>query len=304
MNTLPNTAWGFATCLYPKNSFKEQLNRIKFVSRATIQYSNYRLLKSQINSHPLIPTVLKNYPRIIEKPLRSFLNTQFSSRDRIHLIVEHYDRLCQLVSLQQLENIYTQRFSVAQFECREIPFDLTLSYENFHEREGELTLALRQNDQRIYSAPVTLGTDEKRQPCLYLGTVQGSRDKNEITKSLTRGCHGLRPKSLMIEYVKIMARHFGCENIYAVSNSHHVYQSKRKTQSRRSFDLDSLITEHGGEAYNAAWSIMTSQSVRHDFADVVSRKRKMYRLRYEFIDDLEQQVQTNLPLLPQNKLNA
>jgi uncharacterized protein VirK/YbjX len=160
-------------------------------------------------------------------------------------------------------------------------------------REGELVLNLFQDDLRIASIAFTLCIAEG-ELCIFIGAVQGIHKGIESEKSLgiyrdlTKDFEGLRPRSFLIEVIKYIATNIGAEKIYAVGDGYrhhrHPYFGAHKAQELLA-DYDSIWLEHGAiPSRREDFFEIPLASSRKPLDAIASKKRAMYRRRYELLD--------------------
>jgi uncharacterized protein VirK/YbjX len=223
-----------------------------------------------------------------------YISSSWRSQDRLSVLASHYEvvtKSCpQLLLLGRNDSLMLSDLSACSVGC-----SLVLDRPVWFMREGELVLNLFQGDLRIASIAFTLCRTES-ELCIFIGAVQGihkgvESDRSlDIYRELTKDFEGLRPRSFLIEAIKCVARNVGVEKIYAIGDGYrhhrHPYFGAQKAQDLAA-NYDAIWLEHGA-----------TLSEREDFFeipmalskkaldDIPSKKRAMYRRRYEFLDDV------------------
>ncbi|MHC8332726.1 DUF535 family protein [Pseudomonas sp. LB3P25] len=222
-----------------------------------------------------------------------YISKSWSSKSRFSVLASHYEvvtKSCpQLLLLGRSDSLILSDLSEWTAGC-----SLVLDRPVWFMREGELVLNLFQGDLRIASIAFTLcRTDTEL--CIFIGAVQGihkgveSERSLNIYRELTKSFEGLRPRSFLIEVIKYIAINVGVEKIYAVGDGYrhhrHPYFGVEKAQELAA-NYDLIWLEHGA-----------TPSEREDFFEIPmvlskkaldsipSKKRAMYRRRYELLDD-------------------
>ncbi|MFJ4386321.1 VirK/YbjX family protein [Pseudomonas sp. NPDC089408] len=182
--------------------------------------------------------------------------------------------------------------------------NLVLDRPMWFKREGELVLNLFQGDLRVASLAFTLCRSEAGLS-LFIGAVQGihkgvdSETSLAIYRDLTKDFEGLRPRSLLLEALKCLARTLGVTQLYAVSDAcrhhRHPYFGRDKGQDLAA-NYDVIWQEHGATASNREdfFSLPLAPAQRAD-ADIPAKKRAMYRRRQTLLDDVFTGLQAALP---------
>ncbi len=163
-------------------------------------------------------------------------------------------------------------------------------------REGQLVLNLFDRDLRVVSLAFTLGKDHDGL-MIMVGAIQGIHngipkdDSLLIFKQMTKLFDGLRPRSLLLEVLRIIARILGANKILAVAdeNRHHrhPYFSKHQEVKFRT-NYNEIWKEHGGiQNISREFYVLPIVSARKAESEISSKKRAMYRRRYQKLDTIE-----------------
>lgn len=181
---------------------------------------------------------------------------------------------------------------------------LVLDRAVWFKREGELVLNLFQGELRVASLAFTLRQLDAGL-CLFVGAVQGihkgidSETSLNIYRELTKDFEGLRPRSLLIEALKCLARYLGVVQIFAVADEYrhhrHPYFGREKALDLGA-NYDVIWQENGAIASARAdfYSLPVAASTRAA-EDVAAKKRAMYRRRQALLDVLFARLQAALP---------
>jgi uncharacterized protein VirK/YbjX len=166
-------------------------------------------------------------------------------------------------------------------------------------REGEMVINVFQHDLRVASMAFTLG---RLDGCVvsYIGAVQGihsgvsTAESLEIYKVLTKDFEGLRPRSLLIEVLKLVLVQFGVKKVFAISEQHRHHRHKYFGNNEKTIfktDYNVFWEEHDGvfDVASGFYTIPIELSIR-DMADIPSKKRSMYKRRYEIINFLKNNI--------------
>ncbi|MHC8400569.1 DUF535 family protein [Pseudomonas sp. MDT1-17] len=222
-----------------------------------------------------------------------YISRSWSSQNKLSVLASHYEvvaKSCpELLLLGRNDRLMLSDLSAFAAGC-----SLVLDRPVWFMREGELVLNLFQGDLRIASIAFTLcRTDTEL--CIFIGAVQGIHKGVEsdrslsIYRDLTKDFEGLRPRSFLIEVIKYIAVNIGVGKIYAVGDGyrhhrHPYFGAEKAKELAANYDL--IWLEHGATA-----------SEREDFFEIPmvpskkaldsipSKKRAMYRRRYELLDD-------------------
>ncbi|MCX2888152.1 MULTISPECIES: VirK/YbjX family protein [Pseudomonas] len=232
-----------------------------------------------------------------------YISQSWAAPQRLDAVASHFELVARqypaLLLLGRDESLTLCDLSRHSPGCR-----LVLDRPIWFKREGELVLNLFQHDLRVASLAFVLCRGQG-ELSLLIGAVQGihkgvdSETSLAIYRELTKDFEGLRPRSLLLEALKCLARTLGVTQLYAVSDAsrhhRHPYFGSDKGQDLAA-NYDAIWQEHGAMA-----------SAREDFcnlplapaqraeADIPAKKRAMYRRRQALLDDVFKRLQAALP---------
>jgi len=282
-----------ACYLYPEGSERQTFNRGKFVLRSLLYRKSLSRVFSLFKCEPLkvLPAV---YPELLDKPMRPYRFACASASQRAAMLENHYQLLLTCYP-ELIAPLYLGEGvglgSYPQSGCR-----IVLRHDGTFRREAELALSIV-DDQglRLYSCAFSLaGSDHALQ--LVIGSMQGPEpgvaNAQEKVRELTKEGQGLRPKSLLVQLVLQLAQAMGAAEVLAVRKRAHVFQAKRyssKQKANLQADYDELWQEFGARDVDASFVALHAQP-RKPLEEIASKKRALYRRRYEWLDQLVQEM--------------
>ncbi|KJG31521.1 DUF535 domain-containing protein [Photobacterium angustum] len=241
---------------------------------------------------PLLERLITVYPSFIEKPLKPYGCVSWDKEQRMQMLKKHLQFMLNnfssnLLNIYQHEGIKLSQITDKNDNIYNIYLDAGYS------REGSLGLTLTDsNDTQLYCISFTVNQDQNH---LHIGALQGPdsdiENRQELIKELTKGLYGLRPKALMVELALIFADAYQLKNITAVSNNGHIYQALRYIGSKRhavSCDYDQIWQEYQGVKESNVTYKLPLLPERKDLSTLNRNKRKLYKNRYQWLDELKQ----------------
>lgn len=262
----------------------------------------------EVFNSPHLAPVLADYPEVITKPLKPYLNVSLTMPERVAMLHDHY---------RFMANTFGHHCSTI-FSVTGLPL-VSFTANNGRQygvrfyrgaiREGALGLSLydMESKQGVYSISFHFNRDGRD---LYIGALQGPSDsipeRQQTIKILTKTAHGLRTKALMLELVLMLGRIMGAERCYAVSNKGHIYKAIRYITSKRNvvtFDYDALWLEYDGAPQDRYFFTLAMQPVRKDVTQLSSSKRRLYTKRYAWLHTLEQNMSLALNALSEGHVD-
>ena len=270
-------------CLFIYNAYKHKAEVISFVNR----------LSALPNGNKL--SVSAQMLGVIEWP---YLHNQWDIRTKLNNIATHYELLAKLKSNLLHMNLGSS-FEILNLSAHSDAVKIVLDRAAWFTREGELLINIYRKSLRIASIAFTLG-EKENVTVAYIGAIQGvhsgisSEDSLALFKLLTKDFEGLRPRSLLLEVLKVVLKKLGVAQIYAVSeqNRHHRHQYFRNNNKTIFVnDYNPIWEENGGilDINTGFYALAITPAIKN-MDDIPSKKRSQYKRRYEIILALEQQV--------------
>ena len=242
--------------------------------------------------NPLLEKLITVYPSFIEKPLKPYGCVSWNKEQRMQMLKKHLQFMLNnfssnFLNIYQHEGIKLSQITDKNDNIYNIYLDAGYS------REGSLGLTLTDcNDTQLYCISFTVNQEQNH---LHIGALQGPdsdfANRQELIKGLTKGLYGLRPKALMVELALIFADAYQLKNITAVSNKGHIYQALRYIGSKRnavSCDYDQLWQEYQGVKESNVTYKLPLLPERKDLSTLNRNKRKLYKNRYQWLDEFKQ----------------
>ncbi len=278
-----------ARYLYPDGSSRKTFNRGKFVLRSLLYRPQLSRVFALFQAEPL-RALPAHYPELLDKPMRPYRFACSTVNQRTEMVEAHY-RLLLARYPTLIEPLYLgQGIELGRYpqsDCR-----ILLRHDGTFRREAELALSIvNERGERLYSCAFSLAGSE-RELALVIGSVQGPEpcvvQPQEQVRALTKAGHGLRPKSLVVMLVLALAEAMGASRVSAVRMRAHIFQARRYSRKKKAClqaDYDELWQEFGAVPLDANF-VRLQPAVRKPLEEVASKKRAMYRRRYEWLDEL------------------
>lgn len=180
-----------------------------------------------------------------------------------------------------------------------------IDYSPWLAREGHLTLSLFKGDFRAFTVAFSLFDWPDTE--LFIGGIQGRNDDRilNLYRDLTKEFHGVRPRDLMLELLRLFALRIGVTALVAVADnnkiSRHPYFRKKGTLG---LNYDEVWQERGGSRIADTHFALPLVGTRRDLNEVAAKKRSMYRRRYEMFDEIEASLPADLAQAERRRFNA
>jgi uncharacterized protein VirK/YbjX len=265
---------------------------------------------------PRMVELWQRQPRLVDKVLRPYLNARWDAGQRATALTEHYRWLfsrfdsAAIHSLYQAPPVELARWGTPGTVSG---LRLCLSYDGAFEREGDLTLGLyglpddpaaNQAEMIVALTLSVVFIGDKRTLCIGCVQAHANVHTREHIKQITKLMYGLRPKSMLVDMARLLARRWET-GLYGIDPDAHPFTSLRYRLSRRkSLAVASMRTgylslwhDQDAHAVCGGWHALSSAEHQRSRAEIPSHKRSMYAKRAVMLADLEQQVHASLSAL-------
>ncbi|MEE3701002.1 VirK/YbjX family protein [Mannheimia haemolytica] len=278
--------WPAAQSLYPNQGKKSYAGkRFRYRLRSWLHHSKIKQFEQFVTQNPQLIPLLNARPNYSYPVAHRFLDKRFSAKQRLQKITDNLLFLPQ--KLANLPPLWEQAVNFGEIIA---DFELWLNINEHQPMEGFWALELR---HRPTNQLVYLLTFGKLDEALLIAVIQGPNfeGSKELVKQLTKSCHGLRPAYLMVETMKALTAVLGYQSLLGIPQK---YQNKsRWVQSKRYVvDYDAIFAESGGKPGNYWQLPLELESKKID--EIPSKKRSMYRKRYEMLANLKQTMELML----------
>lgn len=231
---------------------------------------------------------LQERPELLGVAVWPYIHAGWVFEQKVQAVENHYSQVDRIAP--RLDLSVSESLLVASLDDIRPGLRLVLDRAQWFMREGELVLNIFTLERRLFSVAFSLGLDGERS-VVRIGGLQGVRDENilDVYRELTKSLHGLRPRDFLLDALKSMCSTLGIKTILAIADANrqhrHAYFGAGKSQHLEG-DYDEVWSEHGGVLRESGFFEFHSQIECRSIEDIPSKKRSMYRKRYEFLDSL------------------
>lgn len=256
----------------------------------------FNLLKQNELSH-----LLNHYPEILNKPFRSYQYCNLSTSEKFNNIYSHYSFIQQAFCPETIKMIYASTgFNLLETKLADNTLSLKLYYIGNLGKEGELTLMMLLDNKEIYSIQFSF-IQKSTQNEIYLCGIQSRNDvNNEQLKDITKKMHGLRPRNFIIFALRVLGVYFNISLIQAVKTNYHISNCSRVKKTGKFFaNYNEYWEEESGYDNGQFYTLLTTNR-KKEISDIPSKKRSLFKQRYQLLDEYEIAIKNNLSLLTTN----
>ncbi len=235
-------------------------------------------------------------PEIVGVIAWPYICNSWGADRRISNVIKHYEVIDELRG----RFIFSAPSSLELLDLNDLlpGLHIVVDRPNWFIREGQLAINLFSFQDRTFSLAFSLGieTDER---VAYIGAIQGVHRDGvlEDYKEFTKVLFGMRPRDFLIEVFRMLVQSLGIVRILAIRDAsrHHrsSFYNASKAELLRS-NYDEIWLDRGGVSYGDDFFSLPVGPARKNLDDVPSKKRTMYRRRYEMLDALSSRLQASI----------
>lgn len=271
--------------IYTQTSYFSWEN-IKFQIRKWRAYQAIFRFEKMVNQNPQWIELLNQTPRMAYPLLHTYLDQQFNTpAKKLNIFIHDMYTMQNLAGGQFFQHFLAQKACILAKVNEDLYYQININQLDINEGLWSLSLCSHQHGT-LYAA--SFGFLPNGQ--FLISSLQGPRENGkERVKQLTKELHGLRPQHLTIAMLQLFATYAQHPNILGITQDRQV-KLRWRLKKRVSMNYDVFWQECGGvlnpEGY---WQLDTSHR-RKPETEIASKKRAMYRRRYEMLDSLENDV--------------
>lgn len=281
---------------------KSGLGAIRILKRKLYYVAkSWRLISSlQVYIHPQIGSplqrVMSQRPELVGATVWPYICTSWGAETRLQKIYEHFKAIEQLKGIPYFP--VNEQLSLLDLADVADNLRVVLDQPKWFMREGLYAINLFVLENRIYTLAFSFAFDEGA-VVAYVGAIQGVDVEGILGdyKDLTKALHGMRPRDFLVEMFRTFCRCMGVTKIYAVDDAKRQHRSSyfgSKKSGELLLNYNDIWLERGGVRDSEDFFVLSVETPMRSLDEVPSKKRAMYRRRYELLQSIEERVQANL----------
>ena len=288
--------------IYNLNNPREAHRFAVFLARCCLHPQRMKRLEKFFNQSEVLKKIAEVYPFVYEQPTRAFFYHKSTFDERMTLVTDHMKFLTENLREDFLINVYAENF----FELWKMPIDDELGdlHLGFYVKPGQrkeslMSIMFQLDDETpIYQILfwiaradlLNFGGDGY---AMWIGAMQGPNvdDAKEIIKVITKKSHAYRTKNLILYAAQSLARALGLQKIFAVTNAGYYANNHIRRDRKLKTSFSDFWEECGGHlTSDERFFSLPLIETRKSFDEIPTRKRAVYRRRFELLDSLDAAV--------------
>lgn len=227
---------------------------------------------------PRMSAIHARDPYLFDRPQHRYINRGFSAAQRYATMFSHY----RFVRSQLPDVVVDAMYRNGQVTLGEVSLKdnslllVKLAIPTGRGREGELCLQLTNAQGDVLSSLIFTVGDEGN--ALLIGCLQGASSQlgRDAVRTLTKQCHGLRPKNLLLSMLLGFADDRGIARVRGISQAAHPFSL---TRGKIKADYDSFWIECNGQLNKDGFYDLPAREPVRDEMQVESKHRSAFRKR-------------------------
>ncbi|MBR7003235.1 MAG: DUF535 family protein [Neisseriaceae bacterium] len=246
-------------------------------------HKEIKQFEDYINQNTKFIPLFSSYYYRVNALLYKYCDNRFHKQQRLNKICETLTLAHQFLGENNID-LLLEKQKILIFQCTD-EIALYLNINPLDPLEGFFSINLQKGNERLYDASFALFEPNQ----LLIASIQGKKGDTaaEEIKWATKQLHGIRPAFLLVYIFKML-----CEikqfQLLGIPKKH---QAKYRFNdfSRILFDYDAFWLENGGALKENYW-YMPNIIERKSMGDIPSKKRSMYKKRYEMLDEIQKNL--------------
>lgn len=280
--------------IYRTSNSREARRMVVFLVRSVLNKTKMDRIDEFFHTNELRKKIAEIYPFVYEQPTRAFFYAGSTMDERTELLFDHFKFMEKKFKQNIILDIYAEKEILLYSKVFESDkLDFIFRFYPGLRKEGLLSLCLKLNDTDLYQVVFWLGEDDKNNESLFIGAMQGpnGNDAKDIVKRATKLCYGYRTKNLSIYLTQVFSRSMGLQKIYAVTNAGYYANNHIRLDRKLKTSFSDFWKEIDGKPTDdVRFFELPLVEERKSYEEIPTRKRAVYRRRFEFLDEIEKEV--------------
>ncbi|AFI45598.1 VirK/YbjX family protein [Pasteurella multocida] len=277
--------------MYPHE--KRKLKRFREYLRYQYAYRLYHKQCGQfdqfLNQHPLWIPLFQQHPYRVNGLLSTYCNRRWGGSQRLQAITTNLMVATAKFGVERCQHLLEKGTLTLATLTDSLSLNLNINTIDPFEGFFSLNIQNTETKQSVYDASFTFLSEKQ----LLIASIQGPKGEHaqEIVRVVTKQLHGVRPMFMLVNGFRFLAQQLDCQLL----GIPHRQQAKYRwnDSERLLFNYDEFWQENDAVKQGEYWCLPADVE-RKPLEDIQSKKRSMYRKRYEMFDNALEQITTQL----------
>lgn len=265
--------------------------RLKFVAAARREHKICKELVAA-DPHSSLGRLLSEWPAAAGFLRWPYQCASWDAKTRFSRISDHLQAVQEIPGLDLAVD---DKLVLADLSSFSSGASLILDRAAWLAREGLLTLSLFKGEFRSFTVSFSLAGHPETE--LFIGGLQGRHSDQALSlyRDLTKDFEGMRPRDFMIEMLRMFAAKIGVRHIYGIADDHKIWRHPYfGSKQMPGLSYDEVWSERSAERVAETHFELPLGGSRKPLESIASKKRSMYRRRYEMLDAIDEMLPIDL----------
>jgi len=287
--------WALSADVCGTGDMRALKRRLVFMVEASKVKEELQVFLHPTQGSPLQRT-MQQRPETVGVVVWPYVCANWSSAERLRRLAAHFEVIQTTLAVLDLST--DDKLVLADLSDVSGDLHVVLDRPAWFMREGQMVLNLFIGEMRIYSLVFSL-TGENDRTIAHVGAIQGvvADGIQADYKDLTKALHGMRPRDFLVELFRIFCRCASVAEILAVADASRQHRSRyfgSVKADKLTLNYDEIWGERGGVQETPDFFALGTETPMKNLEEIASKKRAMYRRRYELLAVIEQRMQQTL----------
>ena len=278
--------------------------RLYYVVKSLRSISSLQVYMHPREGSPL-QRVMRQRPELVGVTIWPYICSSWGAETCLQKIDEHFRAIEKMGSM--LDFPVSEMLPLLDLADVATDLRVVLDQPKWFMREGLFVINLFLLDVRVYSLAFSLAFEEG-EVVAHVGAIQGVDVEGILGdyKDMTKALHGMRPRDFLVESFRIFCRCMEIIRIYAVNDAKRQHRSSyfgSEKSGELLLNYNDIWVERGGVQNSEDFFVLSIETPMKSLDEVPSKKRAMYRRRYELLLSIEERMQMNLKVHAINQYN-
>lgn len=293
--------WAAANKVYPGwtlHAIKTKLSLIKDCAKARSEL----IAMLNLEQHAALAQELKERPETLGFVQWPYIHAGWLLAQRFEALSQHQQAM--LTDMQALSLETRGRLVVTDLSSVSPGLRLIVDRAYWFMREGSLVFNQFLDEERIMSLAFSFGW-RNGERVVYVGGVQGTKIDFLLPqyRDIATSLHRMRSRDFLIKSFQFLMHHLGVKQVLCIQDSQrhhrHAYFGAKKVDDLH-LNYDEIWLEHAGEPTLDGFYRLSSLPIVRPIEEIASKKRGLYRKRYEMMDKLSDDMRSRFGKPPQD----
>ncbi|HHT7855932.1 VirK/YbjX family protein [Pasteurella multocida] len=277
--------------MYPheKRKLKRFREYLRYQYAYRLHYKQCKRFDAFLNQYPLWIPLFQQQPYRVNSLLSTYCNRRWGGTQRLQAIITNLTVAANKFGVESCQRLLAEGAIRLATLTESLSLNLNINMIDPFEGFFSLNIQNTETQQSVYDASFTFLSENE----LLIASIQGPKGEQaqDVVRAVTKQLHGVRPMFMLVNGFCFLAQQLNCQLL----GIPHRQQAKYRwnDSARLLFNYDEFWQENEAVKQGEYWCLPTEVE-RKPLEDIQSKKRSMYRKRYDMFDSVLEQCSAQL----------